>query len=253
MSLAFLLLDQQPVTAMCQERKMKKVLLGTILISLGALLLARNLGFLPFDIPGYVFSWKMLLIVIGVFSLIGGRGFGGGILIGIGGFFLAPEVFGIPQLSFHQIWPAFLILIGLGLLFKSNSRFKKKDPFDTPLKTSTIKEKTMEATAIFGGDSKKISSYDFKGGKATAVFGGLELDLTNCYLSNETAEIDIMAVCGGVSLTVPKEWNVRSEIVPVMGGIEDRITSMHGTYVDPAAELVLKGTVVMGGIEISRV
>ena len=118
--------------------------------------------------------------------------------------------------------------------------------------SSTSSENLIEATAIFGGENKKFSSYDFKGGKITAVFGGMELDLTNCYLSNEKAEIEVLAVCGGVSLKVPKEWNVRSEIVPIMGGLEDKIINFPGTYVDPAAELILKGTVVMGGVEIIR-
>lgn len=110
----------------------------------------------------------------------------------------------------------------------------------------------MDANVIFGGDSKQISSYDFQGGKITAIFGGLEIDLTNCCLSKEHKVIEVFVLFGGVSLKVPREWNVRSECTAIMGGIDDSINEMRDVYVDPAAELIIKGVVLMGGLEIKR-
>jgi predicted membrane protein len=235
----------------------KRIFWGVVLVVAGALLLAKNLDLLPFTVPAYIFSWKMLLIVLGASFVVSGR-FGGLVPMAIGGYFLLPEAFGIPVPQFQKLWPVIFIFIGLGVLFKRNSWRKKKE-FYAKLKykidseqIKETKEDTMEATAVFGGESKKVSSYDFKGGKCTAIFGGLELDLTNCYLSSERGVIDVNVVFGGMTLRVPKEWNVRSEIVPVMGGVEDKIYYMKDTYVDPAAELVLRGSVVMGAVEILR-
>jgi predicted membrane protein len=111
----------------------------------------------------------------------------------------------------------------------------------------------IENAVIFGGDSKKVSSYDFKGGHFTVIFGGMEMDLTNCTLSKEKNIIDVEIVFGGLTLTVPREWNIRSEVTPVMGGIEDESNSGKDHYIDPAAELIIRGNVVMGGMEIKRV
>lgn len=246
------------------KHRAKRIFWGAVLITAGSLLLVNNLGLLPFAIPAYVFSWKMLLVVIGLSFIISGK-FGGIVPLSIGAYFILPEALGLQWPHFHQLWPAFIILAGILVLFKKRDhhRWQKKRAFFKKFKDhrfvdaeveneQEIKEDIMEATAIFGGESKKVSSYDFKGGKCTAIFGGLEIDLTNCYLSSEKGVIEVTAVFGGVTLKVPKEWNVRSEIVPVMGGVEDAIFNMTGTYVDPAAELTLRGSVVMGGVEIIR-
>jgi predicted membrane protein len=243
-----------------QQHLAKRIFWGTILIVAGGLLLANNLGILPFLLPAYVFSWKMLLVIIGFSLVIQGK-FGGLIPMALGIYFIAPEAFGVSIPHIQKLWPAFLIMAGIVVLFKRKSWHKKKDflkEFESKYvknhHTQTeLKEDIVEATAIFGGDSKKVSSYDFKGGKCTAIFGGLEIDLTNCYLSNERGTIEVTAVFGGVTLRVPKEWNVRSQIVPIMGAVEDNIYHMKETYVDPAAELTLKGSVVMGGVEIIRI
>ena len=49
---------------------MKKIVLGTIIIFAGLFLLAENFGFLNSWIKHVIFSWPMILIVIG--SYLGG-------------------------------------------------------------------------------------------------------------------------------------------------------------------------------------
>lgn len=233
-----------------ENKTIKKIYWGTVLIGLGGLLLSRNLGLLPFEMPAPL-VWKLILLAIGLSLLIVKRKIVGGVIVTtIASVLILSHFAYLPHLDFHTYWPIILIMCGIATLFKRNHSFKKKEW--RMREPSTSNENFMEATAIFAGESKKISSFDFKGGKITTIFGGMELDLTNCYLTNEKAEIEIMAVCGGVSLKVPKEWNVRSEIAPIMGGIEDKINKFPSAYVDPAALLILKGTVVMGGIEIKR-
>ena len=118
---------------------------------------------------------------------------------------------------------------------------------------SNISEELFEITAILGGVNRQISTYDFKGGKITAIMGGVELDLTNCYLTkDEPAIIDLDVVMGGVSLKVSREWNIQSEVAPIMSGIEDDDLRKLGVDVDPAALVIIRGTLVMSGVEIIR-
>jgi predicted membrane protein len=224
---------------------------GLLFISVGALLLLKNLNLLPAEIPPYVFSWQMLLVAVGVVVLLASRRswFGGTLLIGIGGYFLIPEILHIPKSEVLHFWPALLVIAGIGMLSKIYAQPKKKF---WKIKTENLNDDYMESTVIFGGGSRQVSSYDYKGGKITAIFGGLEIDLTNCCLSKEKNVIEIEAIFGGVTLTVPKDWNVKTDITPIMGGVYDNIQEMPGTYVDPAAELTIRGTVVMGGVEIKR-
>lgn len=229
----------------------RHLITGFIFITIGGLLLLKNLDLLPSEIPDYVFTWKMLLIVLGVIFLLRKKWVQGIVLIGIGKYLLLPEIFGIPRPELYQMWPVLFILLGLTILIKTifPDKHKKYNPKVIDKQTSDF----METTIIFGGDSKKIASYDFKGGKFTTIFGGLELDLTDCCLSKEGAVVEIVSVMGGVTMKIPKEWNLKSETVPVMGGIHDEIHDMPDAYVDPAAVLTLKGVAVLGGIDIRRV
>ena len=63
----------------------KRVLFAAILIIIGGLILASNFDIIPYNIERYIFSWKMLLIVIGIISLASRQSVVTGvILIGIG-------------------------------------------------------------------------------------------------------------------------------------------------------------------------
>lgn len=220
---------------------------GILFIALGLLLLLQNFNLLPFVLPAYVFTWQMLLIVIGVFALPTRSWVGGIALILTGTYFLLPEL-GIYNFTFSQIWPILLVIVGLMIILNKPGQHKKKMEF----KLEKNMDGYIENTVIFGGDSKKVSSYDFKGGQISVVCGGLELDLTNCSLSKQKNILEVDVVMGGISLTVPREWNVISEAVSIMGGVEDEVNELKDRYIDPAAELIIKGSVVMGGLEIKR-
>ncbi|MBC7511293.1 MAG: hypothetical protein H7320_21490, partial [Ferruginibacter sp.] len=76
---------------------------GLILVGVGAFLLLRNIGF---SLPGWLFSWPMILILVGIYS-----GFKHNfknnswiIIIGVGTFFLVSEF--IPNLGLEPLfWP----------------------------------------------------------------------------------------------------------------------------------------------------
>ena len=53
---------------------------------------------------------------------------------------------------------------------------------------------------------------------------------------------------GGSKLTLPANWLVKTEVTSIMGGVEDK--RFVDTDSDPSKVLILKGTAIMGGIEI---
>jgi hypothetical protein len=113
----------------------------------------------------------------------------------------------------------------------------------------------MTIFAVLGGAKRSSLSTRFRGGEVTAFMGGFQIDLRQATIPpGEEAVLDIFTVMGGGEVVVPPSWTVATPIVPVMGGIDDkRIAPLPGT-VDtggrPAPRLVLRGLLLMGGIEI---
>ena len=235
-----------------KEATYRRIVTAIFLIGIGKVLLLHNLNLLSFALPEYIFSWKVALIVFGGYVLIAYRSLAGILLILTGAYFILPEIPALSKYNIHAFWPAILIFIGIGIFVKSIFRSSQKKNSDMNIRTAT--DSFFNSTVIFGGEKKKLSSYEFKGAKITTFCGGLELDLTDCYLSKEGPNvIDFNVMCGGVSLKVSKDWSIKTEVTPIMSGIEDQVVDMPDSYVDPAAELRLTGILIMGGIEIKRV
>ena len=57
-------------------------------------------------------------------------------------------------------------------------------------------------------------------------------------------------VFGGTKLILPAHWEINSELVSVMGNVEDKRPIPPTTNVDMRKVLNLRGTTFMGGIEI---
>ncbi len=236
---------------MNSQRYRGRIFVGVILVLLGALLLLDNLNIMPFDLPGYVFSWKMLLVVIGTLILINSdHKTPGVVMILIGGVFLAPEIFHIDRINIFSLWPLVLVFIGLSLLFrKSPGYFKNPKQYD---KFTYSDVDMLDEVAIFGGTEKKITSENFKGGKITAVFGGVELDLRNCKLAEGQNLLEVTAMFGGVTVIAPPEWTIVVDLTPIFGGFSDERVEHPSIIRDTTKELHIRGFLLFGGGEIKN-
>lgn len=215
------------------------------------------------DLPTWIFSWQTFLIALGVFIGIK-HGFQGSswlILILIGGAFLLRDFY--PDFAIRQyIWPVILIIVGAFLIFRPRRRHhwqcytdqKKKlanpeiDEANSAEEKFDSQDDFVESTSIFGGAKKNIISKNFKGGDLINIFGGTELDLTRADFTG-TAVIELTTIFGGTKLIVPSNWTVRSEVVTIFGGMEDK-RNLQTLTDNPERLLLLKGTVIFGGIEI---
>ncbi len=219
----------------------RRNIFGFILVLVGLAFLFRNLGF--WYIPSFIFSWKTIVITIGVIFLATGKR-DGWILVAIGGFFLITQDILHIYLDFGSLWPLILILVGIGLII----RHRKQG-------TSTSREldsPQIDEIAVFSGLEKKVTSDRFEGGKTTAIFGGAEIDLRKATLSPHKNVIDIVAMFGAASFIVPSDWTINiSQLTVVFGGFsDDRVVDT--TSADPTKVLHIKGLILFGGGELKN-
>lgn len=222
-----------------------------LLIGIVALLRSTVEGF-----PDWVFSWQMLLVAFGLFIGIRHNFRGGAwlVLLLVGGIFLARDLY--PGFSFGRIWPVVLIVLGLFIIMRPRRGWKwnpnkKTEGASDSVFTEDIdytKEDFVDSTSIFGGAKKIIISKNFRGGSLVNIFGGTELDLSQADFSG-TAVIELETIFGGTKLLIPSNWSVKSEAVTIFGGIEDKRRMQAGTEA-PDKTLLIRGTVIFGGIDI---
>ena len=231
---------------------------GVLLLIIGAVALMKSLAV---PMPEWLFTWQMLLIALGVFIGVRHRFHGASwfILILIGGLFMANDYFMLGDLRKH-IWPIILITAGVFFIFRSRKKSwhgdwnEKKNAGTTGETFSSLSDESysqddfIDATSIFGGTKKNILSKNFKGGDIVNVFGGTELNLTQADIQG-TVELELTTIFGGTKLIVPSNWSVKSEAVTIFGGVEDK-RPLPQIVDNPGKVLVLKGTVIFGGIDI---
>ncbi len=223
-----------------------KLITGALLIVIGALILLGNFDFLDFNVSYYIFSWKSLLIFLGIVFLgTKTNKTPGYILIGIGVFFWLPSFFDY-NIRLHDVfWP--LLLIGLGLLLINRQR--SLIPHSSANNSGEPGPSGyLDDVSIFGGGIKIIQSKNFKGGNITAIFGGSEFDLRQVEIASDFAVIDVFTLFGGTKFVIPEGWNVKSDAISILGSLSDK----RVVHPNPAESktLVIKGLVMLGGVEI---
>jgi hypothetical protein len=114
--------------------------------------------------------------------------------------------------------------------------------------TGTAFVDRINESAIFSGVNRKLMTKNFQGGKATVIFGGLDLDLTQVDFTG-VVTLDLEVGFGGVKLIVPPHWDVRTEMSNIAAGLEDKRMFREGG-VDTNKVLILKGTLLFSGLEI---
>lgn len=233
-----------------QSPRSGRVLAGFIVISVGLVFLARELGA---EIPRWIFSWPSFLIVFGFYlgARHSFRNWVWLIPVAIGSAFLADRWFYMYDFNLTQlVWPIIIIGVGLYMIFKPRTASDKVDwtklKFEQP--TGNLSdEDVIDATSIFGHTKKTILSKNFRGGDVVNFFGGTELNMSQADI-NGAVLLDMTQVFGGAKIIVPSNWKVQSELVSVFGGVDDK--RMISPNVDQNKVLVLKGTCIFGGLEI---
>ena len=106
----------------------------------------------------------------------------------------------------------------------------------------------IDLVSIFEGNELVSTADPFYGGKLTAMFGGILLDLRRATPAPTGIHLDVAVLAGGVSIVVPEGWRVKaSNGLRVYGGGFDDGTK---TTADPdAPTITLRGLIAGGGVQ----
>lgn len=229
-----------------RPRLSAQLIFGCVVITLGVLFTLDNLSIVN---SGSILRWWPLVLVF--FGLSRLLGFGarqqtvaGAVMAGIGMLLLLSNLHVI-RFSIWDLWPLALVAGGASLVTRGMQRRPPVGPDGTPPSDT---DDRVHAFVIMGGVVRKMNSSHFFGGEATAFLGGVELDLRGAHAATDTVVLDVLVWWGGVELKVPPDWKVTSEVVPIMAGIEDKTK----VQADARVHLIVRGLVVMGGIEVGN-
>ena len=199
-----------------------RAFLGVTIVSLGGILLLRNLGVITFN------SWPLFWGAFWAFA---------GLLILLFSY-RRPSAYGVINIgTWKSFWPVILIAIGLSVVFGIGSG--RRQP-----KKRVADDGDSEKVAIFYGEESRVKG-DYTGGSVTAVFGGVDLDLRQAKIK-DGAVIDVFTFCGGASISLPDDVIVKNEVRGVLGGSENKTAPKSSAK----KTIHLRGECILGGLEV---
>lgn len=242
------------------------IIAGIIMVSAGLILLGINFGMLPAGIKIIVFSWPVILIVLGIFHYFWRLYYSGSILLFTGIFFLMPRVIrAFPQVfpagletDFVKIyWPALLIVAGVLIIIHIFVRPRRQSCHErwrrharghfVQKSINSDNEARFSKSSVFGSGEHIVLDPVFTGGETEVVFSGVTIDLRKTTLPEGDTFLDISAVFSGVVLLIPESWFVKSQIDSVFGGVHDK---RYRGVTGESSRLILTGSCVFSGVEI---
>ena len=249
-----------------------KFIIGVCLVLFGVVLSLDRLGVL--QAHHVLRFWPAALILLGLVMLQRGErhsALRALLLIVVGGWLLL-NTLGLVSLDMWEfIWPLLLVFLGARIMMREQGS-RSGAPQDLPgagpaagagppgqgpsgFNSASAAANSGEPVhaslfSLLSSSKRRWGKSVFRGAEATAFMGGCELDLREALMSSgELAVVDVFVIMGGVNIFVPPNWTVSQEVVPLLGGVHDKTRSVPS---NPAQHLLVRGTVVMGGVEISN-
>ena len=223
-------------------KNIKRAIWGLIFIAAAVVIALNSFNIINYDI--FFDGWWTIFIIVPSFAgIITDRDKSGSILGLCFGIFLllcARDV-----LEFDMIWklllPAIIAYIGLKMIFSSF----KKDKVERIIKV--IKDEGRElqnGVAVFCGTELDFDNAVFDGADLTAVFGGIDCDISNAIIDRDCV-IKACAVFGGIDIKVPDTVRVVTNITSVFGDVEVKKNNPNGIHT-----IYLEGVCMFGGIDV---
>lgn len=226
--------------------KSGKALAGMILVTVGAVLLLNRLDL--FSFPGWIFSWPMILIIVGFF--VGAkhqfRNPAWFILVTMGFLFMAEKFY--PDLNASRyIWPIIIIVFGLFMILgrqrNQQSRFHNWQARHNP----NFGADPAQSDNLYTGPTDpntpitdKYPTYDYSKGDFTQNTG------SNYSPYNATGDfLSSTSVFGGVKKNIISKNFQGGEITTFMGGADINLSQA-----DIQGRVIMEVTQVMGGTRI---
>lgn len=225
-----------------ENRNKNKIFFGIGLIIFGLIWFCTKAFNLDID---WSDNWPFILIAIGI--LIGiKRNFTNNawwILCLIGVVNLVDNYY--PQYV-DYVWPVALILGGLAITLKP----RKKKNYGACTVDNITDNNLFNIDVTFGGRKEIVTSKEFVGGRANVTFAGCEINFMQAEMVGPTAELDLKVSFGGLEIILPSHWEVRNEINPSFGNVEDERGFRSNVNTENRKTLILRGDCSFGNIEI---
>lgn len=222
---------------------------GALLIFVGLAFLLDHMGIISID---HLWRfWPIFLIVAGISNVMSPERRFWGMLLIAAGTLLQLNQLGVAHFGWADFWPIVLIAAGLMVIWSSLTSRNCAAPSRSGGGDPRL---TVNGVAIFSGLERRMTTQDFQGGHVTAIFGGIELDLSEANMQSDEATLEVNAIFGGAEIRVPDSWQVSYRGGPIFGGVEDktrirRSEDMAGTK---PKVLHITGVVMFGGLEIKN-
>jgi hypothetical protein len=222
--------------------------IGFFIMVAGILLALERLNVL--EVVGLLRLWPIVPITIGGSMLLRAndakRRFWGWTLVLLGSWLLL-NTLGLVRVGFWQLfWPLVLVFLGGKIVSQAIGG-------GSVLGGASTRGGGMLAVM---SEAKRAVDSSFEGAQMTAIMGGCQLDLRQASLApGEEAVVTVFAVMGGLEIWVPSGWTLTTEVVPIMGGVEDKrlppLPPPSGAAApDRPPRLILRGHIIMGGLTI---
>ena len=220
----------------CKERKeiMKRkenLIWGVVFIIIGLIIGLKVLGIINIDIffDGW---WSLFIIIPSTISIVKNiRDIGAYIwlVIGVALLLSAQEILDM-EIVGKLIFPAVLVAIGIGMIFKDSKLEKAKE--------------NEEYYATFSGEKLNFEGDTFNGASLNAIFGGIDLNLKKADIKNET-NINTTSVFGGINIFVPDNVNVEIKSTSLFGGVTNKVENKENQ-----PTIKIRAFCLFGGVEV---
>ena len=221
---------------------MRKKLIGILLILLAALVIVQDY-FIKWEISIWMLAWVVLLAILSLSSLLK-RHFGLGFAYGIVALFsLNGQFHFLPVSNSVLIFSSILAVIGLNILFNSSS--KTKNRFGLGSTGSDANNGGNDIDVTFSVVTKYLNDQQFTHGSADVSLGQASVYFDNCRIEGPSAQFDVDVSLGSLSLYVPSDWRVHTNVDNSLSAIQYQENPSNLTSKD----LYIKGEVSLGNLE----
>jgi hypothetical protein len=252
--------DMQPPPPPPRPGSAPRFLIGAFLVVIGLLLALEQLGWV--ESYHLMRFWPVLVVLYGLTILQrGGRGVVvGSFVVLIGGWLLLNTLHLLFLEPWQFLWPLILVVVGARILMRGREPLPPPPPPSptgsfapsapvSPQSGSPLLSNHVSLFGMMGSSKQRVSGVIFRSADMTSFMGGCELDLRDALLGSDgVAYVEVFALMGGAHIIVPTSWKVVVQVTPVMGGVEDKSRPIMGGN----QFLYVRGTVLMGGVEISN-
>lgn len=225
------------------KKKLSYIIIGLIVIAIGVAYAGDILEFwdVKFSFAGW---WSLFVIVPAIVSMIsGGINMFNVIIAGVGILLLIGAQGVLPNnAGYKLIFPYVIIIVGLFIALKKTRKPTQRG--NNGLFSGSSGENFF---AVFGGNTPQLDGVDFRGAKAFAIFGGVELHMQNSNIKRDCA-IDVYSIFGGTDIILPKNVHVSITSIPVFGSVENTFVSDVENMNAPT--VYIRALSIFGGTDI---